>query len=278
MKAGTLNHIKTKRLKHRLKVPLWQAAGLLETLWQLATECADEGDVGRYSDEEIAGYFEWEGEESELIDALVDSGWLERDDECRLRIHDWEEHAPNYIKDRLKKRKQRTYAKSDGDTPGTCEGQPGDTEGTSTEKNESCPPDVAINQMSNPPNPPLTSTSTSKTSVVAVPDSIEEDDWGKAVELCREIRDVIPVNSQDDRSLVLKTAVLARHSPLFNEDDLRRTLDIMRPKKRLDNKAKYWTGVLKNHFTDCGHNLNRWLAIVQVPDAQANPPPAAATR
>jgi hypothetical protein len=133
MKAGTQNHLKVKRLKRLLGVPLYQAVGILETLWLLAIDCCDEGDVGKYSDEEIADYLEWGGSASELVRALADAGWIDPDQSGRYVIHDWLEHAPEFIRERVRKRRERkskserrlidssnqtTYAQSAADNTG----------------------------------------------------------------------------------------------------------------------------------------------------------------
>lgn len=108
MKAGTHNHVKTKRLKRLLGIPLYQAVGILETLWLLCTDCCDEGNIGKFTDEEIADYLEWDGSDSfALVQALLNSGWLDRCDVNRYVIHDWLEHCPQYIKDRLRMRESR---------------------------------------------------------------------------------------------------------------------------------------------------------------------------
>lgn len=114
MKSGTPGHIKTKKLKLRLKIPLWQAIGILESLWQFAADCADDGAIGRYSNDDIAAYMEWDGDADELVDALVQSRWVDEDDADRLVVHDWEEHCPNYVKDRVKKRNERLATKKPG--------------------------------------------------------------------------------------------------------------------------------------------------------------------
>jgi hypothetical protein len=115
MKTGTPNHIKTKRLARKLKLPLYSVVGILETLWHLTADCADDGGIGRHSNEEIAAYLEWGGDCDELVDALVSSGWLDAHPLHRLIVHDWMEHAPKFIKDRVSKRKIRTYVSSESD-------------------------------------------------------------------------------------------------------------------------------------------------------------------
>ncbi len=98
MKAGTESKLKFKKLQRRLSLPLWQAIGLLEALWTFTALNAPAGDVGRHSDEDIAAWLEWGGDEADLIAVLVECEWLDEDETHRLIIHDWHDHAPNYVK------------------------------------------------------------------------------------------------------------------------------------------------------------------------------------
>lgn len=98
MKAGTLDSMKFKRLKRRLKLTDRGAAGLLEVLWQRSCKDCPRGDVGQFTNEEIAVMADYEGDADELVRTLVECRWLDESDEHRLLIHDWHEHAPNYVK------------------------------------------------------------------------------------------------------------------------------------------------------------------------------------
>lgn len=73
--------------------------GILERLWHCTMNNAKRGDIGRLDDETIAEHCGWFGNASDLISALVDCGWIDRtNDDYRLVIHDWHEHAPYFIK------------------------------------------------------------------------------------------------------------------------------------------------------------------------------------
>lgn len=139
MKSQAHHHVKTKRLKQALGIPQFQAVGILESLWQLAIDCADEGNVGKFSDEEIAAYMEWPEESaSVLIGALLSAGYLDKCGQYRLVVHDWLDHCPTYIKERIRKRQARKQRKQttcaplgpdkngQGGTDGDDEGQPRD--------------------------------------------------------------------------------------------------------------------------------------------------------
>jgi hypothetical protein len=108
MKIGSKDHIKVKRLKRALGIPLYQAVGILETLYQVCAQSADDGGIGRYSDADIAIELEWDRDPGELIQALVTSGLVDTCDVNRLAIHDWSDHAPDFIKDRLRKRAEKS--------------------------------------------------------------------------------------------------------------------------------------------------------------------------
>ncbi len=86
MKTGTESKLKFKKLQRRLKLPLWQAVGLLETLWRVTERNAPAGDIGRLSNEDIAAAIEWDGDADELVATLVATGWLIRDVHGRLML------------------------------------------------------------------------------------------------------------------------------------------------------------------------------------------------
>lgn len=93
MKRGTPDHPKVLTLANRLGIKKYAAVGLLETLWHFTARYAPRGDVGRFSDGIIATSLDWGGNIPELIEALVKERWLDQNNEYRLMIHDWSEHA-----------------------------------------------------------------------------------------------------------------------------------------------------------------------------------------
>ena len=92
------NSPKLKRLKRRLQIPHYAAVGILESLWHMASTQAQRGDIGKWSDEDIAAQLEWEGDETTLIEALVGCGWLDEHPEHRLVVHDWHAHADTTVR------------------------------------------------------------------------------------------------------------------------------------------------------------------------------------
>lgn len=100
-KRGVIDHPKFARLKVKLKVGKAVALGYLETLWQFTGRYTPQGNVGKYSDEEIEAWLEWDGEDGALIEAFVKCGWLDRDDTHRLLVHDWADHVDHTTKTAL---------------------------------------------------------------------------------------------------------------------------------------------------------------------------------
>jgi hypothetical protein len=106
MKREAVNHTKMKRLCRRLDAPLYHAVGLVEILLKLTEREAPAGDVGKLPDEDIALALDFRGDERILIEALVLSGWLDRDPVHRLIVHDWSEHAEDAVHMRLARGRQ----------------------------------------------------------------------------------------------------------------------------------------------------------------------------
>lgn len=98
MKHSTPESMKFKRLMRRLRESKRGVAGLLELLWISTANNARRGDIGQFSNEEIAIECDWEGNPDELVEALVDVGFLDASTEHRLIVHDWHIHAPGFIK------------------------------------------------------------------------------------------------------------------------------------------------------------------------------------
>jgi hypothetical protein len=101
VKREAPSNSKMKRLCRKLDVRLYQAVGILELLWHTTAREAPRGDIGKLTDEDIALAVDWPGDEHALINALVATGWLEKDKEHRLLVHDWHIHADEAVKKRL---------------------------------------------------------------------------------------------------------------------------------------------------------------------------------
>lgn len=103
MKSGTPELMKFKRLQRRLGVTTAQLVGHLELLWIATAKNAPEGDIGRFSNEDIAIACYWEDDPDLFVHALTECGWLDVSDEWRLLVHDWAQHAPTWVGGNLKR-------------------------------------------------------------------------------------------------------------------------------------------------------------------------------
>ena len=101
MKRGTEHLLKFKKLKLRLGLSTWETKGLLQSIWDLAAENAILGDVGRFSNADIAFGVEYAKDPDDLIAALVECRWLDVDPTYRLMIHDWFDHCEDWVKKRV---------------------------------------------------------------------------------------------------------------------------------------------------------------------------------
>lgn len=131
------NHPKMKKLARVLGINKVQAIGHLHMLWWWALDFAKDGDLSKYDHFDIADAAEWEADQDIFVNALLESGFLERgsvnkktcSDENKLNekacsdenklsskrgtlyIHDWDEYGGKLIantqKDTERKRKQR---------------------------------------------------------------------------------------------------------------------------------------------------------------------------
>jgi hypothetical protein len=97
VKREAFEHSKMKRLCRLLDLERWQGVGLLESIWNLAAKEAPRGDIGKLSDDDIALAIEYRGDETKLIEALVQARWIDRDPAERLVVHDWHEHCADSV-------------------------------------------------------------------------------------------------------------------------------------------------------------------------------------
>ncbi len=111
MKHGVADHPKLLAFARRAGLTRRDAVGLLELLWDYTATYARRGDLGRFTNSEIAAAVDWNGKPRLLIEALVNphgdgrSGWLDPHPECRFIVHDWPKHAPDYVKKDLSRQR-----------------------------------------------------------------------------------------------------------------------------------------------------------------------------
>jgi hypothetical protein len=124
--------LKFSRLVRRLRKELGAVpvepetivVGLLERLWHLAIREQRDGRIGeKFNAEDIAELLGWLGDPQVLIDALVDTRWLDADSSGVLCIHDWDEHKPNFLKG-IDERKRRSHSCQANSTVGELGADP----------------------------------------------------------------------------------------------------------------------------------------------------------
>jgi hypothetical protein len=125
MKRGTIRHPKLLRLARRLGCEPYCALGLLEALLDWTFDYARAGDVGRFRDHDLAEAVGWTKDAGELVNALVETRWLDRCPVHRLVIHDLADHASETWK-QLMRRQHREFARtSPGPVPDESRTDPG---------------------------------------------------------------------------------------------------------------------------------------------------------
>lgn len=102
MKLDALDHPKTLDFAARLEVELPTAIGYLELLWAFTAKKAPQGNIGKWPDGAVARACYWMGSPETFLTALRESGFLDADSTHRYLIHDWPEHAPRWVKSKLK--------------------------------------------------------------------------------------------------------------------------------------------------------------------------------
>lgn len=106
MKANTPELMKFKKLQRKLGESRRGTIGLLEGLWIEVARNSPAGDIGKFTNEEIAIMVDWDGDPDLLVDSLVECKWLDRCSENRLVVHDWKDHCPTYVKGGLAKQRR----------------------------------------------------------------------------------------------------------------------------------------------------------------------------
>jgi len=82
-------HRKRKKLKRLLG---FGAEVYLIDLWLTAAMDCPEGVLVGWDEEDIADSCDWDGDPQELVDALIECHWLEKDSDGEYALHDWCEH------------------------------------------------------------------------------------------------------------------------------------------------------------------------------------------
>jgi hypothetical protein len=105
VKQDAPHHPKMHKLSEHLDIPLYAAVGIMEMVWNYTGLYCTQGDIGRVADSAIARAVDWRKKPEILVTALVDSGFLDRNEVHRLVVHDWPHHAQEWVKKRLARSK-----------------------------------------------------------------------------------------------------------------------------------------------------------------------------
>lgn len=159
MKSSTPELLKFQKLMRRLKESRRGTIGLLEGMWLSVAKNCPRGDIGRFSNEEIAIMVDWEGDPDELVEALVECHWIDVCEVNRLVIHDWHDHCPTYVKGGLAKKGQVIAIGTTSELE--AEQDSGTTLGTTLATTLACTSEVSSTKPSlakpsqTKPNPPI---------------------------------------------------------------------------------------------------------------------------
>lgn len=96
-KRTLIGSTKLKRLCRILGCPSYVAVGILESLWHMTAKEAIRGDIGRFSDSDIALGIDYDGDAAALVSALTDGRFLDRSQKHRLIVHDWPDHCEDAV-------------------------------------------------------------------------------------------------------------------------------------------------------------------------------------
>jgi hypothetical protein len=194
VKLDALEHPKLHHLTERLNVKRTTAIGHLELLWAFASKHAAQGDIGKWPNGAIARACDWEGDAEAYIDALVESRFVDRDDEHRLVIHDWQDHAQGWVRAKLKKLHLDFISTSEQSSESSSDGSSDETNDDSNEPS----PRARVPSLAKPreapsknPQPPLKGADVAQSRSERKPRSITDaslDAWNRTLEAIDTVR------------------------------------------------------------------------------------------
>ncbi len=248
MKREGMRHPKTLDLMARLSINRREAVGLLDMLLDWAIDYAPCGDIGKWSNGVICGSVDWPGNADDLVSALVGSGWLDEDKEHRLVIHDWPDHAPMFLRAKLKKV---------GLSFLSCYSVPDDSLEASLDGDT--PPLPAPPLPANPaPSPP-------RQRAAAAAEIVSESDWKEATPIARKLSRLIRPSgtrlTDAEREWAAKVAVLSRRR---GDAWLNVALEGMK-RKGIKDPQSYMHKLLDDECDRAGTRLNRELSQINIP-------------
>lgn len=106
------NHPKLKRFAREMSISKQEAIGYLHMLWWWALEYAPKGElIPLYNTDDIADAMEYEGNPDELVRCLIKSGFLDKDNDNKVTVHDWYDYAGKLLKKREIDRERKRIAR-----------------------------------------------------------------------------------------------------------------------------------------------------------------------
>lgn len=105
MKRKAPDHPKMKALARRMKIALCTANGIMERLWHHCGDYTPDGGIGKLTDLEIAEAcaIPTDMDAADLVLGMLDTGWLDPMENCRLFVHDWPDHCEDSINRKIAK-------------------------------------------------------------------------------------------------------------------------------------------------------------------------------
>lgn len=148
-------HRKTLRAAGRLQVDRATLIGHLHLLWWWGLDNAGiDGELGDVTAYEIALAAEWPGDPEAFVEALVDAGFIDRD-ESGLRLHDWYDYAGK-LNERRERERQRSRQRRAADQRSTVQ-RPSERPPQDDGPTDGTKPNLTVPNHNNPPIvPPCT--------------------------------------------------------------------------------------------------------------------------
>jgi hypothetical protein len=102
-KPSLLECLKFRLLTERLGIPRVQLLGHLEMMWLTAHAS---GNPTFPSSRHVEAAAEWSGDAGAFAEGMTEEGFLDTEEDGSLTIHDYLDHAPEYVKARFKARQK----------------------------------------------------------------------------------------------------------------------------------------------------------------------------
>jgi len=129
---GLAKHPKTLKLARKLNIHIAQAIGHLHLFWWWAMEYAQDGDLSHCDPEDIAIAADWPGDERQFVESLIEAGFIDRNEDGTLSIHDWHDYAGKLLEKRAADAERKRRERQKKDAPKPSDGCPTDVMRTSS--------------------------------------------------------------------------------------------------------------------------------------------------